>query len=145
MLFRSTLLDPGSGGGVDITSLNQRGYIDVRFAPSAGATLDAASITDASEEFTLSGAAAANVVLDGGATLVTGTTDTFRYTFTGEFSRGEVTVDFIEGRWMDSANQNRAFQQTFRVEGATADIVVPGAGGSIGLSEINQLQYIQVR
>ena len=141
----ATLLDPGADGGIDITSINQRGFIDVRFAPSAGATLDAGSITDASEEFTLGGSAAANVVLDGGPTLVAGTTDTFRYTFTGEFTRGVVTVDFIEGRWMDSTNENRAFTQTFRIEGATGDIIVPSSGGSIGRDEINQLGYIQVR
>ncbi|MDG1088391.1 MAG: hypothetical protein P8P20_11670, partial [Acidimicrobiales bacterium] len=139
----ATLIDPGADGGIDVTALNERGYFDVTFSPSAGATLDQSSITDGSDEFTLSGDAATNVVVDGGATLLSGTT--FRYTFSGEVTTGAVEVEYIADRWMDSANTNRMFTQDFEVLGATADVVVPTVGGTVGLGEITSDGYLEVR
>ena len=139
----ATLLDPAADGGIDITAVNERGYLDVRFAPSAGATLSASDITDASNEFELTGAGAAGVTVNGAATLVDG--NTFRYTFEGEFTTGVITAEFMAGRWMDDVHTNRAFNQTFEVRGATADVIAPTPGGTIGVDEINNLGYIEVR
>ena len=49
--------------GTDITTLNQRGWFEVEFRASRGATLTASTILDGSDEFELRGAAAAGVTL----------------------------------------------------------------------------------
>ncbi|MFL2871082.1 MAG: calcium-binding protein, partial [Pirellulaceae bacterium] len=139
----AVLLDPGNDGGIDIELLNARGYLDIRYKPSAGATLDESSITDASGEFEISGTAATGVVVDGAATKIDDTT--YRYSFTGIFGTGDVDVAFLIARWTDDAsNDNRAISQSFRVEGSTADLSVPSGGGTIGVTEINNNQYIEV-
>ena len=61
------LADPTDGGTIDSSVLNSRGYIDVTFTDTGGSGLDAASITDAEAEFTLIGAAALGVTVDGTA------------------------------------------------------------------------------
>ena len=107
----AVLLDPGNDGGIDIELLNARGYLDIRYKPSAGATLDESSITDASGEFEISGTAATGVVVDGAATKIDDTT--YRYSFTGIFGTGDVDVAFLIARWTDDAsNDNRAISQS---------------------------------
>ena len=58
-------LPPAGLSGV--SSLNQRKYIDVFFYPTDGQALDVATITDATPEFVLTGAAASAVSVDGAA------------------------------------------------------------------------------
>ena len=141
----AVLLDPGVGGGVDIADLNARGFLDVVFRPAVGGTLDDNSIFDPSAEFAFGGAAAAGVTLvDMAPEKIT--ERTFRYFFTGEFILGEVSVDFVADTIMDlDLNGNRAFSQSFTVEGATADLVNPGSGGVIGQTVLNDNGFLVVR
>ena len=90
----ATPLDPGHGGGIDLHLLNGRGWVDVSFLASRGATLTSSSVLDASAEFTLSGAGAAGVELTT-VELVSGTT--FRFHFVGLFTTGQVTMNFVAG------------------------------------------------
>ncbi len=145
----ATLNSPGNGAGIDINALNSRGYIDVTFNPAAGDTLDPTSFTTAAPKFSLSGSAAAGVTLSNTApTLVNGTT--YRFAFTGQFTTGVVTVNFIAGTFKDqgdtsgSATGNLADTQSFTVNGTTADVTNPAAGGSIGLTQINSQGFIEV-
>ncbi|MEI7837770.1 MAG: Ig-like domain-containing protein, partial [Planctomycetota bacterium] len=87
------LADPTDGATISDTTLNARGYIDVTFGDTGGSGLNVSTITDAGAEFTLGGVAASGVAVNGAATLVSGTT--YRYTFTGAFTDGAVTVDFV--------------------------------------------------
>ncbi|HND51342.1 MAG TPA: hypothetical protein PLV92_03055 [Pirellulaceae bacterium] len=104
----------------DLQVLNNERYIDVWFDPSSGAELNAASITDSAPEFTLVGAAAANVVVDGAAVLVDDG-HTYRYSFTGQFGRGPVSVSFLRDGWTDSSGlSNVAESETLTVVGSTA-------------------------
>jgi pimeloyl-ACP methyl ester carboxylesterase len=109
------LLDPSAGRSIRATQLNDRGYIDVTFADSGGSGSDPRSIIDAGAEFTLSGAAAAGIAVDGAATR-TGD-GSYRYRFTGTFAPGAVSVNFRPGTFADDAgNNNVAASQSFSIQ-----------------------------
>ena len=74
----AALLDPGVGGGIDVNVLNFRAYIDVRFLPAAGASLDDQSVLDASAEFTLGGPGAGDVAVVDDVPEKIAETETFR-------------------------------------------------------------------
>jgi hypothetical protein len=99
---------------VDIDVLNAKSYLDVTFADAAA--VNPATITDKEPEFTLSGAAAANVKI-GAPKRVSGTT--YRYPFTGLFAEGAVGVDFPAGALADLAgNANDPEHLSFDVAAA---------------------------
>ena len=106
----ATLTDPATNGNIVAATLNSRGYIDVTFTDNVG--IDASTITDAGGEFSLGGSAANGVVVDGAATLVSGST--YRYAFSGSFGIGTVSVAFTEGTWADnSGNTNATLSESF--------------------------------
>ena len=87
------LAKPLDDGTIDKNTLNVRGYIDVTFVDT-GPGIDTATIDGG--EFTIGGSAIDTAALSGGApTLVSGTT--YRYSFTGNFKDGTVTVNFVAG------------------------------------------------
>ncbi len=138
------LADPADGATVALTTVNGRGYLDVTFADTGGSDLDAASITDAGQEFTLSGAAASGVTVDGAAT-ATGR-GTYRYTFTGEFSAGTVTVSFTAGTFADNAgNLNAAATESFTLDAPRiTDVTPPGTGSGLGTATVTVTDTISV-
>ena len=142
------LADPSPGGSISAGTLNGRQYLDVTFADTGGSGLDPGSITDPGAEFTLSGSAAAGVVVDGAAVLVSGST--YRYAFSGSFAEGPVQVDFAAGSWQDTAqNVNLAESESFTVSGPdglppTADLADPSPGSSISAGTLNGRQYLDV-
>ncbi|MEW6157129.1 MAG: calcium-binding protein, partial [Verrucomicrobiota bacterium] len=101
----ATLADPLAGRSIDKTKLNgaQRRYIDVTFTPTTGSEVDASTILDSAPEFSLT--------VPSGSTSITldpnpvrqGTSNTFRYFYTGEINAGEVTVTFTDGAWADTS------------------------------------------
>ncbi len=108
------LSDPVSGGSIMLSTLNTRGYIDVTFSDIGGSGLNASTITDSAQEFTLSGTAASGVTINGSPVLVSGTT--YRYSFTGSFSTGVVGVNFAGGSFADDAgNPNSVASEGFTV------------------------------
>ena len=112
----ATLSDPTSGSTIGQSAINGRKYIDVTFSDTGSSGLDASSILDPGAEFSLSGAAAAGVSISGSPTLVAGTASTYRYTFTGSFGTGAVTVNFAGGSWANLAgNVNLAGTRSFTV------------------------------
>ena len=87
------LAKPLDDGTVDKNTLNVRGYIDVTFVDT-GPGIDTATIDGG--EFIIGGSAIDTAALSGGApTLVIGTT--YRYSFTGNFREGTVTVVYVAG------------------------------------------------
>ncbi len=128
--------------GTDINVLNQRGWFEVEYRPTRGATLDIASILDNSGEFTLEGAAAAGISLVSVEQIQPGV---FRYHFDGAFTTGVVTVRFGANTWTDSAPAgNRAFTALLEVRGATADLGNPGVGATIGRGQLAGQGYLEV-
>ena len=108
------LADPAAGSTVIDWPLNARGYLEVTFASPTNLAIDAASILDPAQEFTLSGPGAGSVVVDGTPTLVGG--KTYRYHFTGAFAGGAVTVNFMAGSFTDAqGTPNKAAADTFNV------------------------------
>ncbi|MCA9172661.1 MAG: hypothetical protein KDB23_33580, partial [Planctomycetales bacterium] len=101
------------------------GYIDVTFSDKTGNGLATSSITDAGAEFTLSGSAASGVTISSTPTLVSGTT--YRYTFSGNFSPGTVTVSYVAGSWEDTTGVlNLAETETFYVSsGYQIQVIFP--------------------
>ncbi|CAB5140735.1 diguanylate cyclase/phosphodiesterase (GGDEF & EAL domains) with PAS/PAC sensor(s), partial [Olavius algarvensis associated proteobacterium Delta 3] len=93
---------PFDGGGIDISEINQRNYIDVTLPASpTGFELDVDSVTDLAPEFTLHGPGLGSVRIDGSQApvLTDAATGTFRYWVTGIFESGEVAVTFLEKAW----------------------------------------------
>ena len=116
------LSDPTDGGTIELADLNLRDYIDVTFS-DVGDGLDLASIDG--DELAIGGAGVGTAVLDGTAVLQGGTT--YRYTFTGDFVLGTVTVDFLAGSFQDLAgNANAGEMESFTV--TQADTTPPTAG-----------------
>ncbi|PYQ01027.1 MAG: hypothetical protein DMF83_26620, partial [Acidobacteria bacterium] len=105
----------------NLSATNNRTFVDVTFAPSAGSTLVTPSIDGGELAFT--GFGGSGVTLTTGAPLHVGDR-TFRYLLTGDFIAGEVTVNFAADQWTDSGGiKNRAFTQTFTVQGTRGDLV----------------------
>lgn len=106
------LTDPAGGGVIGFAAVNSRGYIDVTFSDTGGSGLNAGTITDDGQEFTLSGSGAGTVVFDGRPVLVSGST--YRYRFTGNFVAGNVTASLIAASFFDNAgNPNPAASEGF--------------------------------
>ncbi|MEX2495926.1 MAG: hypothetical protein WD448_07555, partial [Woeseia sp.] len=138
------LASPADGTGIDVAVINERGYIDVTFRTPEDATLDAASVSDDAAEFTLTGTAAAGVVVDGAAEHVEG--DTWRYHFTGEFTTGNVSLDFVADSWGDDqGNLNLAETEEFSLLGATAALEGDISSPFVSLTIINDRAYLDVR
>ncbi len=120
----ATLADPLAGATIVVTTLNGRDYLDVTFTETSDAGLDLGTITDAGEEFTLSGPGATGVTVDGAPTLVSGTT--YRYATSGDFSPGAVDAVFSAGSFADlNGNQNLDMIASFVVgEDVLEEIIV---------------------
>ncbi len=113
------LVSPAAGATVPAATINAQHDIEVAYAAQVGAGVNTGTITDAAPEFTLSGAAAAGVVVNGAANSVGG--DLFEYNFTGSFGAGVVTVNFIAGSFQDNAgNYNKAASYSFTVTAPAA-------------------------
>jgi len=118
----AALAAPLHDSEVDLSDLNTRKSIDVVFNDPAGAGLTGID----GDEFVLSGAGigtGANMVtLSGPPTPVSG--NIHRYTFTGDFTAGDVRVEFKPGTW-SAGTSNVDGLERFTVTGATA---APGEG-----------------
>ena len=107
---------------VGLSVINGRHYIDVRYKPTSGSALDAASIRRRCE-FTLSGAGAKNITGVAAPVLVAGTTDTYRYAITGNFENGAVAVNFVANGFVDTAGYgNLADTSTLTLVSPTAEL-----------------------
>jgi hypothetical protein len=133
------LAGPKDGGQIDVRALNASQSITVRFQGLPGGILDSASILDSAPEFTLIGAAAQGVAIN--ATPVKIDAYTYKYTFTGQFGIGPVTVNFLANSFKDSdSNQSQAATETFTVIGPTANLLSRAAD----INVLNTQGYIDV-
>ncbi len=124
------------------------GFTVVQMGSPAAGLLDEASVTDVGAEFTLSGAAASGITLDGAGVLLSGAT--YRYSLTGSFAEGPVQVDFLAGSFQDDAAvTNLARTEFFTVTALptappTASLEDPLDGGAIQAIDLNARGYIDV-
>jgi hypothetical protein len=113
-------------------------YIDVTFTDAGG--LNTASILDAGQEFTLSGSGVGSAVVNGVPALQSGTR--YRYTFTGNFDVGSVTLTFPAGAFADLAgNANTLATQGFTITAAQATLVGLSISGPASVNENSSATY----
>ncbi|MFN9042233.1 MAG: hypothetical protein ACK5YO_38455, partial [Planctomyces sp.] len=80
------LSSPKKDVEIDVLTLNNTGFLTIRFVALPGADIDEASIRDAAAEFVLSGAAAAGVTVSSSPQKMDSLT--WKYPFTGQFGTG---------------------------------------------------------
>ncbi len=115
----ATLSSPFIGQSITAAALNSQGFIYVTFASSVA--INSTSILDGAAEFTLSGSGAAGVTVNGAAVLQSGST--YRYSFSGSFSPGDVLIDILPGSFADTATVvNVADRESFTVTNGALQI-----------------------
>lgn len=131
-------------GGIAATTLNARGYIDVRYFGADGAAMDIASVLDGAPEFSLSGTAAGDVAIADDQVLSIGN-GLFRYPFTGAFVPGELAITFAASSWADINGVTNFERVTIpEVVELGGTLVEPRAFDIAERSAINSRQYILV-
>src|SRR3954452_16638200 len=129
----------GSTVGLDV--INAIGYIEVRFRATSGNTVDSSTIGGG--ELELRNAAGTLIAL--GAPQRVGTTDVYRYSFTGQLAAGKYTVTFLAGAFSDTSGaQNLAETEEFTVVVATADLADPRANQQLDTGLLNDRGWIDV-
>ena len=97
------LSHPIDGSTIPLATINvDERYIDVTFDDQGGSNLNISTITDEGHEFTLSGPGVGTVAISSGNPSAQGGGQ-YRYSFTGDFVRGQVDVNFTAGAWADNA------------------------------------------
>ncbi|MFN5977050.1 MAG: hypothetical protein ACK48U_21595, partial [Planctomyces sp.] len=128
---------------VGLSSFNSAGYIDVRFAPALGQTLDLSSILDNDQELALYGTAAADVQISAVPTQLDD--DTFRYTFTGPFTAGTFTLSYLADSMQDSSgNKLTPREELIEVRTLQATLLNPLHESNAGRNQLNKNGYIDV-
>ena len=91
-----------TGATVDRETLNGQGYLDVTFTPTGSNKVDPATLNG--DEFTLTGANGENVIVSKTPSQpgALAGTNTWRYTFTGQFDTGKLSLNFKAGSWADT-------------------------------------------
>ncbi|HEX9569566.1 MAG TPA: hypothetical protein VF987_07795, partial [Rhodospirillales bacterium] len=155
------LVDPFSNVVLDVTELNNRGYIDVVYNDVNRVGLNEDSITDNTAEFVLLGPGASSVTVNGAATKVTTANNdrTFRYTFTGSFDAGGldklIEIQFLANTYADTLGANNAvgidrffIKATPPAPGElpppTARLANPFSGAEVSKQSISAKRYIDV-
>ncbi|MFM7869472.1 MAG: hypothetical protein ACKPHU_35075, partial [Planctomycetaceae bacterium] len=123
--------------------LNNQQWFEIQFKPASGNTIDAATILDAANEFSISGAgrgtAAVTSVEQVGP-------DKFRYHFSGEFKVGSVTLTFPTGAFKDSEGlSNVATTRSWQLAQLTGTLVDPQPGERVSASELAARNSIDVK
>ena len=131
-------------------------YIDIRYTPVGGAVLDADSITDPEDEFTITGAGRGTVALSStyGPWRLTNS-NTYRYFLTGDFTSGEVTITLLLNSVASVATDtakvidadgvgNLVSSEKFTVVVLTAALADPVQGGSVDADLLNNRGYFDV-
>ena len=122
----AALTDPVRGQVTYVDEFGTRGYVDITFTPAPGATLNVAEILALRPTFSGGGAESLTI------TSVTrqGTSNVFRFAFTGTFTPGLVTMTLAAGAWRDSAgNASAATTNTFRLIAPAQSFFIELSGG----------------
>ncbi|MEY2727818.1 MAG: hypothetical protein RLZZ458_3685, partial [Planctomycetota bacterium] len=130
---------------VGLPLLNARGYFDVRYTASTGATIDPALLGDTQAEFVLAGSAAAGVELST-APPVLQADGSYRYLFTGEFTAGDVSVTWERTGLQDSAGYSLTPGQIrFYVDSPQVMLLAPANEQRFDMGDLNDNGYIDIK
>jgi len=147
LLFR----DAGLVGLATINAKVERngsvgGYLDVYFETTDGSEVDSVSILDAGAEFTLGGSAAKSVTLRNDRVTRLGV-NLFRYAIDGQFSPGDLTVDFVARSFSQGSGMvtNVATGSVVRVATTSAELVDPTPYERMDRAILNDRKYLLVR
>ena len=146
-----TVLDPTthqpkvislSGSAIGAGTINAQGYIEITFSPTSGNVIDPATING--NEIQISGPGNTTVTLTGTPTRE-GTTNVWRYAFSGQLALGTYTVTFLAGSFADTGGiVNQAATETFTVSSPTSTLNSPGPGSIVNQAQISGLFWVDV-
>ncbi|MDP1580398.1 MAG: calcium-binding protein, partial [Candidatus Didemnitutus sp.] len=138
----AALASLGSGGTAAIKVLNAQGYIDIRFTPTqtSGSLLNMAN----APPIALTGLGAGTAVLSSTG-VRQGTTNVYRYTFTGAFAPGEIALTIAAGGITETSGLNN-LSQVLRttVQGSTATIAGIAPSATIGITALQTRGYFDI-
>ncbi len=154
----ATLVSPAAGQAINLTTLNNQGYIAVHYNDFNNSPINVASILNGSGQFTLSGPGIGTVVVNADPTQVNPNDDSdFDYHFTGDFAipsgtSSTVTLSFTPGSFGDMAGATNVAQSaTFTIYStvtaptmATASLANPANGQAVNPQSMDQRGYIDV-
>jgi hypothetical protein len=140
------------------------GYLDIRYQPVAGYVLDADSILDAGNEFSIAGDGRGTVTFATIALPVIRLTNsnTFRYFLQGDFAAGDVSIEFGRNTFQSAVADTANVLETGAVEGnlptsveaetaegftivvLTATLADPVAGASVDADLLNNRGWFDV-
>ena len=142
ILPTALLAAPIRDEAIALDALNSSGVISIIYQLPPGETLDSGSVLDTSAEFTLSGAGASGVTVNGKPTLVNGV---YEYTFTGNFTPGPITLNFVADSFADSGGAtNEASTESFDVYKVMANLAVPLDTSGVDVATLNERGYIDI-
>ena len=139
------LYDPAYGGRVDVVSIRNQTYFDVKFSPARDNNLVVDSILDDDVAFTIKIGDGEPIEIRGPPDALGG--NVFRYTLpdTVTFDPGQVEVSFPAGSFEDDGGYlNAAETETFTVIGPVANLAEPRDERIIGVTQLNGNGYIDV-
>ncbi|MFN9035491.1 MAG: hypothetical protein ACK5YO_04300, partial [Planctomyces sp.] len=114
---------PANASPSSVELLNNQKWFEIQFKPASGNTIDATTILDAANEFSLTGAGRGTAVL---TSVEQVGPDKFRYHFSGEFKVGPVTLTFPTGAFKDSEGlSNVATTRSWQLAQLTGTLVDP--------------------
>ena len=122
------------------------GYLDVAFETTDGSEVDAVSVLDAGAEFTLGGTAARSVTVRNDRVSRIGR-NLFRYAIDGQFTAGELTVDFVTRSFSQGSGAvvNVAASNGFRVATTSGELMDPTPYERMDRALLNDRKYLLVR
>ena len=129
-----------SGRSVGRDWINNRKYIEVRFSPTNGYAIDPASINGG--EVVLTGP---NGTVALGAPVRVGTSDIWRFSFTGNLVAGAYTISFVAGSFRDTnGTANQAETEAFYVAAPSSGLTNPTDGQKLTTVDFNSRGWIDV-
>ncbi|MFN9823483.1 MAG: hypothetical protein ACK58J_04975, partial [Planctomyces sp.] len=134
---------PANASPSSVELLNNQKCFEIQFKPASGNTIDATTILDAANEFSLTGAGRGTAVL---TSVEQVGPDKFRYHFSGEFKVGPVTLTFPTGAFKDSEGlSNVATTRSWQLAQLTGTLVDPQPGERVSASELALKNSIDVK
>ncbi|MDF2435266.1 MAG: mucin9, partial [Mucilaginibacter sp.] len=131
-----------NGGSVGRTVIDSAGYIEIAFNATSGQTIDSATING--NEIQVRDASGNPVTLTGTPTRV-GTTNIWRYGFSGALTDGTYTVTFLAGSFGDTSGAtNQLSSETFTVAEATSSLTGPGGGSVVNQTQVNGHGWLDI-
>ena len=131
-----------AGSSIGVDAINAQGYIEISFTPTSGNQIDPATITGNEIQITTS---AGTVIALSGAPVREGTSNVWRYGFSGQLPVGTYTVTFLPGAFGDTSGiVDQGSSEQFTVVAATAALSDPASGTVQNQATLNGGVWVDV-